>query len=110
MRHPLSWGLVPLAAWFLLAGPAPVAVALEASVSVGNGHSMTLDPDEDYASTWPLKVQNVEALTVTLVALSGEQAKTCAAFTHSWPKNKPGEGEILPLYKRQTDELIIPSL
>src|SRR5215470_2850095 len=110
MRHSLSYGLVALVAWLLLAGPALVAVPLDASVSVGDGHNMTLRPGEDHASTWPLKVQNVEALTVKLMAVSGEQAKACATFTHSWPKNKLGEGEILLLYKRQTDAQIIPSL
>src|SRR5262245_50485105 len=110
MRHSNTCGLVALVAWFFFAGLAPVAVALEASVSLGKGHSMKLQPDGDHASTWPLKIQNVEAVTIKLVAVSGEQAKTCPTITHSWPKNKPGEGEILLLYKRQTDEQIIPSL
>jgi hypothetical protein len=105
---------VALVAWFLFAGPAPVAVAAEASLSVEEEYSMTLMPDGDDASTWLLKRQGVREVTVGLVALSGEQSKTCATITQSWKtgsKDKPSDGgEILLLYKRQTDEQIIPSL
>ena len=110
MGRSISCGCLALMAWFLVAGPAPVAMALEASVSVGTGHFMTLQPDGDHASTWPLKIGNVEALTVKLVAVFGDQAKKCSTITHSWPKNKTDEAEIVLLYKRQTKEQIIPSL
>jgi len=114
MRHSLSCGLVALVAWLLFAGPLPVGVAAEASLSVEDGYRMTLMPDGDDASTWLLKGQRVRELQLGLVVLSGKQAKTCATFTQSWKtksKDKPSEGgEILLLYKRQTDEQIIPSL
>jgi hypothetical protein len=101
-------------AWFLLAGPAAVAVAAEASLSVEEGYRITLRPDQDDASTWLLKRQGVREVTVGLVALSGEQTKTCATITHSWKtgsKDKPRDGgELLLLYKRQADEQLIPSL
>jgi hypothetical protein len=105
---------VALVAWFLFAGSVPVAVAAEASLSVEQGFSMTLMPAGDDASTWLLKRQGVREVTMRLVALSGEQAQTCATITQSWktgPKDKPSAaGEILLLFKRQTDAQIIPSL
>ena len=114
MRRSRSGGLVASVAWFLLAGPAAVAVAAEASLSVEEGYRITLRPDQDDASTWLLKRQGVREVTVGLVALSGEQAKTCATITHSWKtgsQDKPSDGgELLLLYKRQADEQLIPSL
>jgi hypothetical protein len=102
---------VTLVAWFLLAGPAPVAVTTEASLLVEDGYSMTLMPDGDDASTWLLKRQGVREITVRLVALSGRQAKTCATIKHSWAKDKPIEdAQIVMVNKRQADGQTVPSL
>jgi hypothetical protein len=61
-----------------------------------------------------LKAQEVGKVTVRLIAVSGQKAKTCATCTQGWksePKDKDREvGEILLLYKHQSDEQIIPSL
>jgi hypothetical protein len=103
-----------LVAGFLFAGPETGAAAAKPSLSLGGSNGITLAPGGDSARTFRLKGQGVAKLTVRLVVVSGEQAKTCATCTYGWklePKDKPGElGEILLLYKHQRDEQIIPSL
>jgi hypothetical protein len=113
MHHSFS-GLVGLVAWFLFASPEPVAAAAEPSLSVLTSNSVKLIPSSHDASILRLKHQDVRELTVRLVAVSGEQAQTCATFSGNWkpgPKDKPGNaGEFLLLYQLQRDEQIIPSL
>jgi hypothetical protein len=114
MRDSLFCGLVAWVAWFLFAGPVPGAGAAESSLAVKEWRSAALLPGGDDAHTWQLKLQGDSEVMVRLVALSGEQAKTCATATRSWKtaaKDKPSEGgEILLLYKRQPDEQIVPAL
>jgi hypothetical protein len=66
-----------------------------------------------YRSGWSIG-ETATASGWLVTGHKGKQAKICATFTQSWKtrsKDKPSEGgEILLLYKRRTNEQIIPSL